>query len=189
MDAAEEAFLELGFSNATMDDIAARAGASKATFYKHFGSKEALLAEIVHSRIPDITEPTARAGGNDGRLQALLVEWGLQILRRVSAPRAMALYRLILAELPRAPELGRIFYEQGPVTFQRQLAALLRRATAEGQLDCRNPELAAMQLNSLIFGDSFGWAIVGQVEKPWDERRAREHVGEAVTTFLARYGA
>jgi hypothetical protein len=119
----------------------------------------------------------------------LLVEWGLQILRRVSAPRAMALYRLILAELPRAPELGRIFYEQGPVTFQRQLAALLRRASAEGHLDCRNPELAAMQLNSLIFGDSFGWAIVGQVEKPWDERKAREQVEEAVTTFLARYGA
>jgi AcrR family transcriptional regulator len=189
MAAAEDVFQEVGFSNTTMDAIAARAGSSKATFYKHFGSKEALFAEVIRSRVPDITGASGDALQGDGDPHAVLVDWGLQILQRVTAPRAVALYKLILSELPRSPELGRIFYAQGPATVQRQLAAYIRAATREGRLNCREPDRAAVLLSSLIFADSFGWAIVGQIDQPWDKRKARKHVEESVTIFLARYGA
>jgi AcrR family transcriptional regulator len=188
MKTAEDVFLEQGFASTTMDSIAARAGASKATFYKHFGSKEALFAEIVHSRVPDITGSAGDTLHGDGSVQTILVEWGLQILRQVTAPRAVALYKLILSELPRSPEFGRIFYQQGPAAVQEQLASFFRRATGRRRLKCRDPERAAALLSSMIFTDSFGWAVVGQIDRAWHERDARKHVEEAVAMFLARYG-
>ena len=43
--AALAAFVENGYTPARIEDVAARAGASRATFYLHFGGK----AEIVHA--------------------------------------------------------------------------------------------------------------------------------------------
>ena len=42
--AAEELFAERGFEGATVDDIVARAGSSKGSFYSRFADKQALLA-------------------------------------------------------------------------------------------------------------------------------------------------
>jgi AcrR family transcriptional regulator len=44
--AAEELFAERGFAEATVDDIVARAGSSKGSFYSRFADKEALLAYV-----------------------------------------------------------------------------------------------------------------------------------------------
>ena len=58
---AERVFLDRGFANATMQMIATQAGASKETLYRHFVSKESLLAEIVRTR-------SAQFLGPDGEL-------------------------------------------------------------------------------------------------------------------------
>ena len=47
---AERVFLELGFNETTMQIVASRAGASKETLYRHFGSKEGLFSEVVRAR-------------------------------------------------------------------------------------------------------------------------------------------
>lgn len=71
LDAAAEAFGELGFAGARVDDIAARAGVNKATVYYHLGGKEQLYATVVgdvldhaigsiQSALKDVTEPEER---------------------------------------------------------------------------------------------------------------------------------
>ncbi len=47
LEAAREQFLQFGFSQSTVDEIASSLGISKATLYKYFSSKEQLLREIV----------------------------------------------------------------------------------------------------------------------------------------------
>lgn len=42
------AFLEKGYVGATIDDIAAGAGANRATFYLHFSSKDQLILELIN---------------------------------------------------------------------------------------------------------------------------------------------
>lgn len=47
LDVAEETFGEVGFHEATMDLVAARADVTKPVLYTHFGSKDQLLAAVV----------------------------------------------------------------------------------------------------------------------------------------------
>jgi AcrR family transcriptional regulator len=47
LDVAEETFAEQGYTETTMEQIAARAGITKPVIYDHFGSKERLLAAVV----------------------------------------------------------------------------------------------------------------------------------------------
>ncbi|MFD0439946.1 TetR/AcrR family transcriptional regulator [Streptomyces chartreusis] len=47
LDAAREAFEENGYAKTSAEEITLRAGASRATFYLHFGGKHDVLAEIV----------------------------------------------------------------------------------------------------------------------------------------------
>ena len=49
--AAKDAFIENGFGNTSMDDIARRAGTTKRTVYNNFGSKERLLEAVIDHSI------------------------------------------------------------------------------------------------------------------------------------------
>src|SRR5215475_5098081 len=44
---AKAVFLKQGFESTSMDVVALRAGVSKMTVYRHFGSKEALFAGVI----------------------------------------------------------------------------------------------------------------------------------------------
>lgn len=51
-----EAFGELGFHRATMQEVARRAGVSKGLIYNYFESKEALVRAIVEERVAEAAE-------------------------------------------------------------------------------------------------------------------------------------
>jgi TetR/AcrR family transcriptional regulator, mexJK operon transcriptional repressor len=182
---AERIFLERGYADTAMHTIAAEAGASKETLYRHFGCKEALFSEVVRRRSLRIT------GGEEGELsgppQAVLFDVARNLLRFLSGPDSLRLYRVVVAETPRAPELGRIFYRQGPGRLLNQLAGYLHQAALRGELNCPDCDRAAKlflgavvsyhQMASLVLGASY----------PDEELLA--YAQEAVGLFLARYGA
>ena len=57
--AARTTFLGEGF-DASMDTVAASAGTTKATVYKHFGNKETLFVAVVTHELDRALEPPAR---------------------------------------------------------------------------------------------------------------------------------
>src|SRR5262245_28078149 len=50
LDAAERVFLDAGYGDATMDDVARKARMSKKTLYRLFPTKEQLFAAVMASR-------------------------------------------------------------------------------------------------------------------------------------------
>ncbi|CAN5613028.1 TetR/AcrR family transcriptional regulator [soil metagenome] len=54
LDGARSVFLEHGYHEVTMDEIAAAAGASKPTFYNHFGDKEEVYRRLMQRETDDL---------------------------------------------------------------------------------------------------------------------------------------
>jgi TetR/AcrR family transcriptional repressor of mexJK operon len=178
---AERVFLRGGFTETTMQIIAEEAGASKETLYRHFGNKEELFSEVVRGR-------SARTGGKEGELSVALRDIGLNLLRFLVSPDSLSLYRAIVAEVPREPELGRIFYTQGPARLLNQFARYLACATRSGKLCCPVPELAAKLFIGSIVANYQILGLVAPHEDAFSEEKMQVHVNEAVDMFLARYG-
>jgi AcrR family transcriptional regulator len=128
---------------------------SKATVYAHFSGKDQLFAAIiaqqcrVHSAIPqldDIEQSTPEEA-----LRAL----GRNFADLVLSPEVLDLYRIVVAETARFPELGRTLYETGPKRGIARLAEYLQRLTDRGLLDVADPHIAARQFFGMIRSDLY----------------------------------
>ncbi|WP_395665310.1 TetR/AcrR family transcriptional regulator [Methylocella sp.] len=179
---AEAIFLERGYSDATMQAIATRAEASKETLYRHFGSKAELFAAVVRARAQKLDAVSDELRGAP---HAALSGFCAYLLRFVTQPDSLRLYRVVLAESPREPELGRIFFELGPGRLIDRLAGYLAAATAAGALSCPEPLAAAR----LLVGAVVAWPQMATLilDAPPAAELDR-HAREAVVMFLARFG-
>ncbi|WP_374306143.1 TetR/AcrR family transcriptional regulator [Methylocella sp.] len=181
---AEAAFLERGYAETTMAAIAALAEASKETLYRHFGTKAELFAEVVRRRCARyLNADDALRGPPREALAGLAVEF-VEFLGR---PDSLRLYRLVVAESAREPELGRIFFDQGPGRLVARLADYLREAARRGELDCPDPHGSAwLFLGALI---SYPQASALLLGAPLPGGEPRRHARAAVEMFLAGHGA
>jgi AcrR family transcriptional regulator len=103
LDAAFTTFMESGFAAASMLEIATRARVSKRELYALVGSKQEMLVACIRERakrlqMPDLPEPHDRQA-----LARTLETFGTQLLREVSDPTVIAVFRLAIAEAVGAP--------------------------------------------------------------------------------------
>lgn len=82
--AAMELFIERGYHDASIDDVAKRAGISKGLTYNYYKGKEALLAEMVASRIDEIKRVMQAAAAQSSPSTQLkrIVEGALDSVRQ-----------------------------------------------------------------------------------------------------------
>jgi TetR/AcrR family transcriptional regulator, mexJK operon transcriptional repressor len=187
-DVAERMFLQHGFSDTTMNMIAKEARASKETLYRHFLSKEALFSEIVHRRATRVFDPRELAC-DEGPPSQILFRLGCRVLRALTRPDSLDLFRVVVAETPRAPELGRLFWSQGPVHVQRSLSAYLTAAHKKGTLVCENAETAARLFLGAAVASHQTLSLVSSPAPEIDDAEIELHIAAAVEMFLSRYGA
>jgi AcrR family transcriptional regulator len=178
LDAARAVFLEVGFGAASMDAIANAAKVSKQTVYNHFGSKEELFAAMIRSscdRMLAAMEQAAKSGKPEDTLRA--VAW--QVMDKLFSKDRMSLYRILMAEVQRFPELGKIFYECGPKVTRKYLAGFFAEQTSRGLLKVENPPIAAEQFFGMLSGCHFK-AQLGIETAP-----SREAIDEYVESAVA----
>jgi len=166
--AAEEVFLEKGFERGSLDDVAKKAGASKATIYSHFGDKVGLFRAIIASRADVISTPIKQAEITHASVDDVLKAFGTNFLNTLTSPIALKFYKLIISHGAHFPELGRMWFDNGPRTIIRKLAAFLRERTAEGELDVADPEAAAEMFLMSLRGTVHIQALLQLIEPPFD---------------------
>jgi TetR/AcrR family transcriptional regulator, mexJK operon transcriptional repressor len=98
------------------------------------------------------------------------------------------MYRIVIAETPRFPELGRAFYENGPAIRLSALTQYLQRADAAGVLKVDDARLAAGEFAGMLGGTVHLRAMLGHADEI--TAAAQEALVEhAVDTFLRAYRA
>jgi TetR/AcrR family transcriptional repressor of mexJK operon len=191
LDAAATLFMAQGYGAVSMDSIAREAGVSKATLYAHFTSKDRLFATIIteacQSKIggADVMAETDPAGTTD--VGEALQSIGVRMTRFLLEPTTQAIYRVVVAESGRFPELGAAFYDSGPAQFLLFFSAWLGAQMQSGRLRAADPEVAADQFIALIRSGIYMRASVGLPVKQ-DEATVQQHVANAVDTFLRAFG-
>jgi TetR/AcrR family transcriptional regulator, mexJK operon transcriptional repressor len=183
LEAASEIFLEQGFGNASMDEIARRAGVSKATVYSHFESKPALFGAIVQHRCQR-TLAAMLAELSDQPVEQTLTTLGRQFLDVLMMPGSLPLYRVVLAEAPRFPELGRIFYEAGPDRCAIALTDYLTDLDRRGVLQVSDPRWSAEQFLGGVLGQIHIRMLLGVASEPPSPAARERFVAAAVSAFL-----
>ncbi len=184
---AELVFFENGFSDTTMQMIAARAGASKETLYRHFGSKEGLFAEIVETRAKNFLAGIEQNFERPGSVGDVLRDLGLRMLDAMVEPVAISLCRTVVSEMPRNPGLGRIFYAGGPERVRRRLADFLAAARERGELTCPDPAVAARVFLGAIYSEYHLMRLVLETPPAVPRTQIKAHVDEIVAMMLQHY--
>lgn len=153
LEAAHALFLELPYDAVSTDAIAKAAGISKTTLYVYFPSKEAVFSALVRENCQQTAHTIGNSASGSDDVEAALRLIARNFMTMFATTDALAFYRTIIAQVPRFPELGRIFYESGPKVIQERIALFLRDASARGDLSVPDPELAASQFLQLISVD------------------------------------
>src|SRR3954462_5389281 len=109
--AAKELFTSQGFGATSMDAIARTANVSKATLYAHFSGKEELFAAMVSNECRAQSRLLLAPDADDRELTEALREIGRNYVALLLSPPAVAIFRVVVAETARFPDLGRIFFE------------------------------------------------------------------------------
>jgi TetR/AcrR family transcriptional repressor of mexJK operon len=79
LDAAQHLFLDQGFETTTVEEIAARIGATKRTIYVRFADKAQLFRAVV-TRVLDARRPRLSTIGTDRTVDERLTDMGLALL-------------------------------------------------------------------------------------------------------------
>jgi AcrR family transcriptional regulator len=185
IEGARSVFFGRGFDAASMGEIARAAKVSKGTLYVYFDSKEALFSAIVDDSKSETAEH-ALEFAEDADVRTVLTTLALYLMRKISAPRHVALVRMVIGAAEKFPDLARIFYHAGPEKGARRLTAWFAAEAARGRLVVPDPEIAAWQFLGLCnYPTLIGVTFAAQ--DPPDEARMRHLADTAVATFLAAY--
>ena len=110
--AASEVFREMGFERASMSDIRARIGGSKATLYNYFPSKEKLFFEVMHqAKTHELEEIVGGLNPEADDFKQELLRFGQKFLTVLYSPEAIAIRHLTIAESRRS-DIGKLSFEQ-----------------------------------------------------------------------------
>jgi AcrR family transcriptional regulator len=188
LDVAAEVFLDEGFDAASMSTIAAKVGGSKSTLYNYFKSKEDIFqAHIERYCGWQGAEMFQLLDDEVDDVRAALTRLGRRYVTNVMSDRNMRHFRLIATAAERSPDLGRTFYEAGPLRGARLLGGFLARMKLEGRIDVADPIAAGHQFIGLCQNRMLKARLVNYIGQPTPDEVDAE-VEAAVSTFMAAFG-
>ncbi|MFQ6016809.1 MAG: TetR/AcrR family transcriptional regulator [Kiloniellaceae bacterium] len=186
--AAAELFIEAGYGAASMDAIAARAEVSKRTVYGYFPGKDALFGAVMGDVCASVVGPQVPDRLTDGPPRRVLTEYGRTFLTLITSREALSIFRVVVAESERFPELGMAFCRAGPQRWTNILAAYLRAQDRKANLRVPDPEAAATRFLAMVKGPVHMRLTLGVGPHP-GAREVDAVVDAAVAAFLRGHGA
>ena len=186
MDGARTVFLAAGFDGASMNDVARAAGVSKGTLYAYFNSKDELFEAIIRAEYAQAAERLCTFK-REGDVREMLTDFGVRLIGRMAEPTTLALARVVVAAAEKFPNVGRAFYEAGPLYGATRLAAELGALEKAGALKVPDPERAAWQFVDLCQSYVYKRLLFGVVDSLRRED-IEAAVNAGVDVFLKAYG-
>ena len=188
--AAFAAFTERGFAAASTLDIATRARVSKRELYALFSSKQQMLIACISERVSRMgLRADSAAPRNRPELETRLAQFGALLLRELSEPEVVAVYRLAVSEADRSPQVGQALDRYGSRAAYAALRAIFEGAQSARLLsDNANLDELVSRFMSLLLDDLLMSLALGLRNRP-DGRDIERRSSEAARAVLGLAGA
>lgn len=140
--AALDLFTERGFSATRLEDVASRAGLSKAAIYLYFKDKVSLLSALVQATVgTNLALAGAMIGGHEGPVAPLIRQLLSVLSGRMVHTRLPDLIKLVISESRAHPEIGRYYLENVIGKALPMFQSLIERGIATGEFRAVDPVL------------------------------------------------
>jgi TetR/AcrR family transcriptional regulator, mexJK operon transcriptional repressor len=186
LDGARTIFMRDGFEGASVDDIAREANVSKATLYSYFPDKRLLFLEVAKSECKAQSDAAIERIEATGDLREALTEAAGRMVRFFMSDVGMQVYRIVVGESQRFPEIGRQFYESGPAMVREILRKFLQKGVDAGKLKIDDIDLAADQFPELCKAGLHLPMALG-LRTSFTDAEIDRVIDGAVDMFLAKY--
>jgi len=183
LDAAFAAFMKRGYAATSTLEIATRARVSKRELYAQVGNKQEMLVSCISARATRLKMPADLPVPRDRKMLAqVLSSFGAQLLREVTDPTVIAVFRLAIADAVNAPEVAQTLDSIGREAPRAALHQIMTQAQASGLLDGRPVELAE-QFSGLLWGNLMISLLLGVAKRP-NSREIAARARDAAAAFL-----
>jgi AcrR family transcriptional regulator len=184
--AAFSVFMERGYAETNTLEIATRAKVSKRELYALVGNKQEMLAACIRERAQRLGSPEETPLVQDRKSLARVLEsFGARLLREVSDPTVVAVFRLAIAEAERTPKVARALDTIGREATRVALREILTQARSAGLLE-GDPSEMAEQFGGLLWGDLIV-SLLLRVADPPNPREIKRRARNATGAFLLLY--
>jgi AcrR family transcriptional regulator len=183
IDGALQVFASKGFEKATNKDIAAAAGiGSPGLIYHYFKDKSDLFRQVMEERLPLLQLLTHSEEIMTKAPQDALTLFGKAFLKVAENPTSSALFKLVLGEACRRPQVAEIFNTIGPSRSFSFLTRYLEQQMANGVLKPMDSGAAAR----CFVGPLVAYLITREIFPQPDTQQLRSEVmvKTAVEVFL-----
>lgn len=175
-----------GYEGASMARIAAVASVSKGTLYNHFDSKAALFTAYVGEKCQQTLARVFDGANHDGDPAEVLRGIGKRMVQMMLSDVGLAIYRVVISEATKFPDLARGFFESGPARAIGFMADWLAEETRRGRLNVPDPAFAAEQFFNLCQTRIVLRRKLEMLPDP-PESDIDEVVAASITMFLKSY--
>ncbi len=185
IDAAKQAFQELGVQGTSMDELSARAQVSKRTVYNHFASKEALVMYLIGELWQQATlSPGCNYNPNNDLHAQLRTLLALEI-KTICNPQYIELNRMAFDYFFHQPDALHKEMEKFKAN-ETGVQRWIKAAAADGRLKQLDPEIASGQIHNLIKGSCF-WPQLLQLSGPPNQAEQEALAERTAAMFLSYY--
>jgi AcrR family transcriptional regulator len=181
--AARKIFLDGPPELATMDAVAQEAGMSKKTIYREFKSQLELLGALLSENVADMGDFPAPTHRDDIEIE--LYGLVMRIVEHMTSPRSVALFRLIVSEVRRYPELMQHQPQGRPKGLPRQVIAdWLSSPVVRAKYQIEDGEEAAAMLLGMVTQDAAFKMLLSAGQTPMQPHLLEQRARKAVAIFL-----
>lgn len=147
LEAALAQFVETGFAGTRLDDVARRAGLSKAAIYLYFEDKTALFQGVIRSAVAsNILQVEAMLAAHQGPVAPLLPRILAFMALRVEQSPMASIAKLVISESRAFPEIGRFYLKEVIGRGIPLMEGLIVRGIAQGEFRTVDPRLTVRSM-------------------------------------------
>ncbi len=125
---------DTGIDDTTAEEIAARAGVAKATFYFHFARKDDILLETGWLTARVFYEDALKALIHGGSTDEVIDGVTVKLCRRIERVPRLALRRMLRAQSAAAPDTPHTWNDPDHFGFRRAFAVIFLHAQQSGDM-------------------------------------------------------